>query len=59
MPYTFVGLEAPKDEDENDDDPKPHKDGSSDSIEHMMYIMRVPNLSDHCDDDVDDAQSSN
>lgn len=55
MSYTFIGLEASKNEDENDDDPKPHQDRSSNSVKHVMNIMRVAKLSNHGDDDVDDA----
>lgn len=51
-----VGPHASQHENQKDDKPKANEDVSSDIIEDMVPIVRVADLGDHSDDDVDDAQ---
>lgn len=52
MPDIFMSLDASVNEDKEDNDPKPHKDSSSNIIEHVMDVMRVSDFSNHSNDDV-------
>lgn len=51
-----VGPHASNHKNQQDDKPKPYEDVASDVIKDMVSIVRVTDLGDHSDDDVDDAQ---